>query len=309
MKESPKQSNSQEGRKKRVLVVEDDEQNVRAAKIFFQSGNIENVEVEFARDFKEATNKLDSEEYDVVISDFLFPEKVGSKEKELGIRLTYELVRLFQEKLKSQGEIKGELITEGEFRQLVEAAEEVTQIFDKKKEDPRVKMITDRQSGGAGRYIRALLEYGMEDRDDFFEIPHTKRKVYEEVVGRIFQQFGIGCEWAVIEAAVSLASPSGDLQPLGIEIAKIAERKNIPYLLLSGRAHSGYGSGMQEMMMVITGEIGEKTAIVSARGEFEDDPMKETVKFVVGDKKYPEVWKKATQFLIFDSTEKKERDQ
>jgi len=74
-----------------ILVVEDREENISAAKNYFSK--MENVLVDYAKDYTEAITNLESKKYNGVISDIFFPQTTGSEERQLGKKLIYTLAK------------------------------------------------------------------------------------------------------------------------------------------------------------------------------------------------------------------------
>ena len=284
--------------KKRVLIIDDDEENIKVAQSFFQRGNIEDVEVEFAKDFEEAKNKLNSNHYDVVVSDFLFPEKTGSDIHDLGNQATYEIINGFQKSLKEKGEVDeaAEMVTEEEFIQLVSLAKEIKEDYDKR---AKPVMYYDEEISDY-TYIEGVMDDAMTMHESQYtldlDLTEEKKNWYKKTCSSI-RKLPEGHRWAVLSAVATLISGK-NLQPLGLEIAKIVEKMNIPYIVLSNDAHKGLGSGMQQMV------TGIEHAWASDEDDEEEDvfavrmPIKEASKFIRGNKRSEKVWSRATQFLI-----------
>ena len=74
-----------------ILIVEDREENMAAAKKYF--GKLENVSADYAKDYTEAIANLESKKYGAVISDIFFPEKTGTEERQLGKKFIYVLAK------------------------------------------------------------------------------------------------------------------------------------------------------------------------------------------------------------------------
>ena len=65
-----------------ILVVEDIEENRKAAREFFQTQD--NINVDFAVDYEEAIKKMDEKIYAAIILDNEMPKKLGDKPKKFG---------------------------------------------------------------------------------------------------------------------------------------------------------------------------------------------------------------------------------
>lgn len=77
----------------RILLVEDNERFIYAAKQYFSTIDAE-VEVDYAQDYDEAMKFLDEVKYDCVISDCFFPKAKGSNDKSLGKKTLKKLKEL-----------------------------------------------------------------------------------------------------------------------------------------------------------------------------------------------------------------------
>lgn len=72
-----------------ILVVEDQEENVKAAQEAF--AGIEGVNVDYAANYDEAIEKLESKVYAATIVDLNFPRKAGAEPEKIGLELGKEL--------------------------------------------------------------------------------------------------------------------------------------------------------------------------------------------------------------------------
>ena len=77
------------GKKLEILVVEDREENRKAAQEYFSTRD--DVSVDFATNYEEAIKKLDGEMYAAAILDIEFPRTKGASPKRLGLELGKEL--------------------------------------------------------------------------------------------------------------------------------------------------------------------------------------------------------------------------
>ncbi|MEM7819348.1 MAG: response regulator [Candidatus Aenigmatarchaeota archaeon] len=70
-------------KKMKILLVEDQEENRRAAQQYFTQKD--HVHVEYAIDYNQAVEKLNKELYDGIITDIFMPQETGTNERRLGI--------------------------------------------------------------------------------------------------------------------------------------------------------------------------------------------------------------------------------
>jgi len=76
----------------RVLIVDDKEENLNAAKTYFDT--VKNAIVDFASNYEEAMQKLNSENYDLAMFDLMLPRTKNSSHTErLGFKLAEEAER------------------------------------------------------------------------------------------------------------------------------------------------------------------------------------------------------------------------
>jgi CheY-like chemotaxis protein len=293
---SPDQVESQEQTKQRVLIVEDNPANREAAQRSFAGR--EGIVIEFASDGKTAQEHLENGKYNIAILDLNMPDETGTGNKEAGIESTYSIIRQFQKKLQEHEnpDRRPKDATEysrDEFNELLHATREIHRAYETHKEDREIaEEVSDYEmGGGVGTYLTEALTdnsrleiLGLSDRTEHFS----------KIDDKVSNKFG-GFSWAIVEAASSLATSNEANQPVGWRINDIAKNKNIKSLILSSEEHSGYGSGVQNMLVVIF-ERRKGTAFVDTEGS--DNPITGDTKFVIGDKRNPEIWKTATSALL-----------
>lgn len=79
----------------RILIIEDEEQNIEAAKQTLLAKDI--FVIDIARDYEEAIKFLKENEYDTVVTDLFFPEKIGTNKRTEGMKILEEMRNTFIE--------------------------------------------------------------------------------------------------------------------------------------------------------------------------------------------------------------------
>jgi len=283
-----------------ILIVDDNDQNTNAAMQVFSG--IKGVNVTYVPDRKTALESLAKNKYDTLISDLNMPDATGTGNKEAGIESTFEIISLFQKKLLSNDTERGRLeegegfdsseFTREEFDELFSSAKEIRNAFKVHKNDEAVEEeLSFYEKSGEGGFLAQA--FGNDRNIELLGLQEQKEHLVN-ISRKVSNKFG---NWGshIIEAVTSLASPDEAHQPLGWKMADHAKNNNMKYLILTSEEHSGYGSGIQNMLSMIF-ELGNEGAFAGMKDKRGN--ITENTKFVIGDKRKPEVWQKATSALL-----------
>lgn len=261
----------------KILVVEDNKENILKAQEFFTTQS-----VDYAENLEEALDKIGKSNYDAIISDYLFP-KNNSVGKELGVETAFELTTLFQKALGASIDCE---ITKEEFASLVEVAKKITDKFEQKRNDENDKDIRIFLSSYRGEVV-TFLKDSLEKERSVLRESENERHCRRKIISNIREKLG-QCWSCVAETALYLASNDRSLQPLGWCILKESRLRKIKYVVISDTRH--HGCGIIDMLCHVVGK--------GRYAHVKHDQITKDTEVVLGNKGELETWRRATEFLL-----------
>jgi hypothetical protein len=258
---------------KKILVVEDTEENMEAAKAYFKSKGIEAL---YAKDYDEAMAILESDSsLEGVITDCFFPKKTGSGDRTLGEKVIKEklargiahsgkfsqeeLEKFIKESILDQrddiiAEFGKYVKLEGKVKELVQKYAEQCIVYDKKPQiidiisklnDAPSEKISEivvstlkcksfkYEHGRSGKEINWIRAYGQQ---------HKKTRSPDEIDEKVerHEEFHFKMKYAIL---MDYLRESESQQPLGVLVAEEAAKRGIPAVIASSL--SGHGSAAE----------------------------------------------------------------
>lgn len=290
-------------KKLEILIVEDNEKNRKAAQtaierdISLEDGEVIPIYADIVSDYKSALDMLKRKKYSGIISDLFFPREIGSRDKDLGMKVVKDVDIYHREILLEEIRSKGlgdvsfddipsrrELLEMGRFDQrIVDSADspDLFSVFREIGEEKWRRMRENVEARMRGENVESLSESLTESctkpyaSEAFYLVPKLRRYILD-----------------------------GDesCQPLGSLIAEEAYQRKIPIVIFT--SESGHGNVGAPVLIGIQDRISKNYGVAYSkpeRGEFDflnfGATGEEPVSYNSGEKDTPKEWNYVLKIL------------